>query len=101
MKIFKDCDKDGQFRVNQAKKESAGDLKWQFWGRWSQEKLKIVKKVCKHDELSEVPLKIVQKPGWQTDLNHPFIMKVKEVIARSEKSTTIVMEYVKRDESLI
>ena len=45
-----------------------------------------------------VPLKIVQKPGWQTDLNHPFIMKVKEVIARSEKSTTIVMEYVKRDE---
>ena len=26
-KIFKDCDKDGQFRVNQAKKESAGDLK--------------------------------------------------------------------------
>ena len=47
--------------------------------------------------MSEVPLKIVQKPGWQTDLNHPFIMKVKEVIAR-EKSTTIVMEYVKRDE---
>ena len=51
--------------------------------------------------MSEVPLKIAQNPGWQTDLNHPFIMKVKEVIASSEKSTTIVMEYVKRDESLI
>ena len=50
--------------------------------------------------MSEVALKIIQKPGWQTDLNNPFIMKVKEVIAR-EKSTTIVMEYVKRDESLI
>ena len=51
--------------------------------------------------MSEVPLKIAQNPGWQTDLNHPFIMKVKEVIASSEKSITIVMEYVKRDESLI
>ena len=51
--------------------------------------------------MSEVPLKIIQKPGWQTDLNHPFIMKVKEVIASSEISTAIVMEYVKRDESLI
>ena len=47
--------------------------------------------------MSEVPLKIVQKPGWQTDLNHPFITKVKEVIG-SEKSTTIVLEYAKRDE---
>ena len=46
--------------------------------------------------MSEVPQKIIQKPGWQTDLNHPFKMKVKEVIASSEKSTTIVMEYVKR-----
>ena len=51
--------------------------------------------------MSEVPLKIIQKPGWQTDLNHPFIMKVKEVIASSEKSTAIVIEYVKRNESLI
>ena len=47
--------------------------------------------------MSEVPLKIVQKPGWQTDLNHPIITKVKEVIG-SEKSTTIVLEYAKRDE---
>ena len=47
--------------------------------------------------MSKVALIIIQKPGLQTDLNHPFIMKVKEVIAR-EKSTTIVMEYVKRDE---
>ena len=59
------------------------------------------KVLCKHDELSEVPLKIIQKPGWQTDPNHPFIAKVKEVIGSSEKSTTIVMEYVKRDESLM
>ena len=42
--------------------------------------------------MSEVALKIIQKPGWPTDLNHPL-----EVIAR-EKSTTIGMEYVKRDE---
>ena len=35
--------------------------------------------------------------GWQTDLNRPFITKVKEVIT-GEKSTTIVMEYVRRDE---
>ena len=28
MKTFKDCDKDGQFRVNQAKKECAGDLNY-------------------------------------------------------------------------
>ena len=54
----------------------------------------------RHDESSEVALKTIQTPSWQTDLNHPFIMKVKEVI-NSEKSTTIVMEYVKRDESLI
>ena len=47
--------------------------------------------------MSEVPLKIIQKPGWQTDLNHPFITKVKEVIG-SEKITTIVLEYAKRDE---
>ena len=45
---------------------------------------------------NEVVLKIIQKPDWQTDLNHPFIMKVKEIIARSEKSTTIVMEYKER-----
>ena len=51
--------------------------------------------------MSKVALIIIQKPGLQTDLNHPFIMKVKEVIASSEKSTAIVMEYVKRDESLI
>ena len=35
--------------------------------------------------------------GWQTDRNRPFIKKVKEVIT-GEKSTTIVMEYVRRDE---
>ena len=51
--------------------------------------------------MSEVPLEIIQKPGWQTDPNHPFIAKVKKVIGSSEKSTLIVMEYVKRDESLI
>ena len=34
-----------------------------------------------------------------TDLNHPCITKVKEVIT-SEKSTTIVMEYVRIDEKL-
>ena len=55
---------------------------------------------CKHDELSEVTLKIIQMTGWQTNLNRPCITKVMEVIT-SEKSTTIVMEYVKRDESLI
>ena len=32
-----------------------------------------------------------------TDLNHPCITKVKEVIT-SEKSTTIVMEYVRIDD---
>ena len=52
---------------------------------------------CKHDELSEVALKIIHMTGWQTDLNRPFITKVKEVIT-GEKSTTIVMEYVRRDE---
>ena len=55
---------------------------------------------CKHDELSEVALKIIQTTGWQTDLNRPCITKVKEVIT-GEKSTTIVMEYVRRDENLI
>ena len=50
---------------------------------------------CKHDESSEVALKIIQTTGWQTDLNHPCITKVKEVIT-GEKSTTIVMEYKER-----
>ena len=36
--------------------------------------------------------------GWQTNLNRPCITKVMEVIT-SEKSTTIVMEYVRRDET--
>ena len=53
---------------------------------------------CKHDELSEVTLKIIQMTGWQTNLNRPCITKVMEVIT-SEKSTTIVMEYVRRDET--
>ena len=35
--------------------------------------------------------------GWQTDLNRPCITKVKEIIT-GEKSTTIVTEYVRRDE---
>ena len=35
--------------------------------------------------------------GWQTNLNRPCITKVKEVI-NGKKSTTIVMEYVRRDE---
>ena len=43
----------------------------------------------RHDESNEVAL---QTPSWQTD--HPFITKVKEVIT-SEKSTTIIMEYVR------
>ena len=38
--------------------------------------------------------------GWQTNLNRPCITKVKEVIT-GEKSTAIVMEYVRRDENLI
>ena len=46
----------------------------------------------RHDESSEVALKIIQMPSW-----HPFMAKFKEVIT-SEKSTTIVMEYAKRDE---
>ena len=47
--------------------------------------------------MSEFALKIIQTTGWQTDLNHPCITKVKEVIT-GEKSTMIVMEYVRRDE---
>ena len=45
----------------------------------------------RHDESSEVALETIQSPSWQTDLNHPLITKVMEVIT-SEKSTTIVME---------
>ena len=48
---------------------------------------------CKHDESSEVALKIIQMPSW-----HPFIAKFKEVIS-SEKSTLIVMDYVMIDEN--
>ena len=59
-------------------------------------KIKDSLTACKHDELSEVALKIIHMTGWQTDLNHPFITKVKEVIT-GEKSTMIVMEYVRRD----
>ena len=57
-------------------------------------KIKDCLKTLRHDESSEVALKTIQTPSWQTDLNHPFIMKVKEVI-NSEKSTTIVMEYAR------
>ena len=46
------------------------------------------------DESNEVALQTIQTSSWQTDLNHPFITKVKEVIT-SEKSTTIIMEYVR------
>ena len=47
--------------------------------------------------MSEVALKITQMTGWQTNLNRPFTTKVKEV-KTGEKSTTIVMEYVRIDE---
>ena len=63
-------------------------------------KPKIIKDsltACKYDELSEVALKIIQTTGWQTDLNRPCITKVMEVVT-GDKSTTIVMEYVRRDE---
>ena len=46
----------------------------------------------RHDKSNEVALQTIQTPSWQTD--HPFITKVKEVIT-SEKSTTIIMEYVR------
>ena len=49
-------------------------------------------KAMRHDESNEVALQTIQTPSWQTD--HPFITKVKEVIT-SEKSTTIIMEYVR------
>ena len=75
----------------QAKTRVQGTYKGQFWGIRSQ-KIKDSLKALRHDESSKVALKTIQTPSWQTDLNHPFITKVKEVIT-SEKSTTIVMEY--------
>ena len=56
------------------------------------QKIKNSLKAMRHDESNEVALQTIQTPSWQTD--HPFITKVKEVIT-SEKSTTIIMEYVR------
>ena len=65
-------------------------------GRWSQEKLKWFNSLQVW-WIEWGGSKNHSTTGWQTDLNRPCITKVKEVIT-GEKSTTIVMEYVRRDE---